>query len=211
MPGAGGDDEAFTGQELHLLLAVMAGNRQHQMTACPELPNVLVVDRCGECGFRYDLSAAEGAGGAISEGVETLARILGSPSRSLARRTRPETWSPLEYGCHVRDVLLVQRERLLLARREERPPLVPMGRDERVEHDGYSLQDPQSVANQLTEAARMFAHTLERLGPDDWDRTVIYNYPEARERSLRWLAVHTVHEVRHHLQDVQRQLVGEAN
>jgi hypothetical protein len=47
---------------------------------------------------------------------------------------------------------------------------------------------------------------LSRLSPDDWERTVMYNYPALFERSLRWVAVHTVHEVRHHVLDVQRGL-----
>src|SRR5438445_802990 len=33
-----------------------------------------------------------------------------------------------------------------------------------------------------------------------------YDPPKPLERSLRWVAVHTVHEVRHHLLDVRRQL-----
>jgi len=39
-----------------------------------------------------------------------------------------------------------------------------------------------------------------------WDRSVMYNYPEPRERSLRWGAVHTVHEIHHHTLDVRHQL-----
>jgi hypothetical protein len=113
----------------------------------------------------------------------------------------------------VRDVLLVQRERVLAARRVDRPSLEPMGRDERVEHDGYADQDPVRVARQLSDAAQMFANDLARLAPEDWARTVVYNYPERRPRyperrprSLRWVAVHTLHEVRHHLVDARRQL-----
>ena len=37
------------------------------------------------------------------------------------------------------------------------------------------------------------------------DRTLIYNYPEPAPRSIRWVAVHTLHEVMHHLGDVRRQ------
>jgi hypothetical protein len=82
-----------------------------------------------------------------------------------------------------------------------------MGRDERVEHDGYADQDPARVARQLTEAAHLFANDLSRLGVDDWDlRTVMYNYPTRLERTLRWVAMHTMHEVRHHLLDIRRQL-----
>ncbi len=81
-----------------------------------------------------------------------------------------------------------------------------MGRDERVELDGYGEQRTSDVARQLSDAAHLFANVLSRLDPKDWDRTVIYNYPKPSERSLRWVAVHTLHEVRHHLLDVQRQL-----
>ena len=81
-----------------------------------------------------------------------------------------------------------------------------MGRDERVEHDGYKDQDPTDVARELRDAARLFANVLQRLAPEDWSRTVVYSYPKPWERSLRWVAVHTVHEVRHHTLDVNRQL-----
>jgi hypothetical protein len=81
-----------------------------------------------------------------------------------------------------------------------------MGRDERVEHDGCTEQDPARVVRQLSEAAYLFANDLSRLAPEDWLRSVMYNYPERLDRSLRWVAMHTLHEVRHHLLDVRRQL-----
>jgi hypothetical protein len=70
----------------------------------------------------------------------------------------------------------------------------------------YADQDPADVARQLVDASNLFANVLSRLGPADWERTDIYNYPTRAERSLRWVAVHAVHEVRHHLLDVRRQL-----
>ncbi len=168
------------------------------------------MDRCAECGFEYDLAAAESAGPAIVAGVAPLLVVLGNGDRDgavdLARRPEPRTWSPLEYGCHVRDVLLVQRERVLTARRTDRPAFEPMGRDERVEHDGYARQDPGAVARQLADAAALFANVLARLGAEDWERTVVYGYPATLERTLRWVATHTLHEVRHHVLDVRRQV-----
>lgn len=81
-----------------------------------------------------------------------------------------------------------------------------MGRDERDFHDGYAEQDPVDVARQLTDAAQMLGNVLSRLARDDWDRIVVYHYPEASERSLRWVAVHTMHEAQHHHLDIRRQL-----
>ncbi len=161
---------------------------------------------CTECGFAYSLSEAEGAGSAITEACGELVAALSESGAELRSRREEKVWSPLEYACHVRDVLIVQRERVLLARREARPSLQAMGRDERVDHDGYAEQHPEDVARQLGDAARLFANVLGRLGPADWDRrTVMYNYPEPSERSLRWVAMHTLHEVRHHLLDIRRQ------
>lgn len=164
------------------------------------------MDRCDDCGFEYDLSKAPTSGPVIIEGVGELAQLVSPGTASVGTRQDPQTWSPLEYCCHVRDVLLVQRERVLLTRRSERPAFDAMGRDERVEHDGYAQQQPDDVARQLSDAARMFANVLSRLSPDDWERTAIYSYPTPTERSLRWVAAHTLHEVRHHLLDVRRQL-----
>jgi hypothetical protein len=163
------------------------------------------VDRCDECGFVYDLADAPGASRAITDGVSEIVAALQQAS-DVRDRPQADTWSPLEYACHMRDVLLVQRERVLGARRMDTPSFDPMGRDERVEHDGYSAQDPAAVLRQLSDAALLFTNVLDRFDDAAWDRTLMYNYPARMERPLRWVAVHTVHEVRHHLGDVQRQL-----
>jgi DinB superfamily len=165
------------------------------------------MEHCEECGFDYDLAEALAAGSAIIDGVAEVTDLLGSGRADLRTRRRSNTWSPLEYGCHLRDVLLVQRERVLAVRRVDCPTFDPMGRDERVEHDGYADQDPVRVSRQLTEAAYLYANDLSRLRPEDWKRrSAMYNYPTRSERSLRWIAMHALHEVRHHLLDVRRQL-----
>jgi DinB superfamily len=163
------------------------------------------MDRCAGCGFEYELADGPAAGLPIITGAAELGAVLTS-GREVRTRREPDIWSPLEYGCHVRDVLLVQRERVIAARLTDRPTIHPMGRDERVEYDGYAAQQPDRVARQLDDAAFLFANVLARLSPADWDRSLIYNYPTLSERSLRWVAVHTVHEVRHHLLDARRQL-----
>jgi hypothetical protein len=76
-----------------------------------------VADHCDECGFTYKLHLAPAAGEDIRERVAEVAAILRSRDIDTRSRTRSDVWSPLEYGCHLRDVLLVQRERVLAARR----------------------------------------------------------------------------------------------
>ena len=161
------------------------------------------MERCSECGFEYDLTVAADAGTSIVQGSTAFAELLLRGSSDLRARPSPQVWSPLEYGCHLRDVLLVQRERILLARREDAPTIEPMGRDERAEHDGYAVQDPRDVARQLHESALMMSNVLSRLSDDDWERMVMFRHRTPPERSIRWLAVHTLHEVRHHLLDAR--------
>jgi hypothetical protein len=120
------------------------------------------------------------------------------------QRPAPAVWSPLEYACHVRDVLLVQRERVLAMRRGFSGDASPMGRDERVEHDGYNEQQPDDVAVEIEHAAFLFANVLDHLEPGDWDLTIGYQFPQPERRSLRWVAVHTEHELVHHLHDIGR-------
>ncbi|WP_084509515.1 DinB family protein [Nocardia pseudovaccinii] len=161
---------------------------------------------CAECGFEYAPALVPEVSALTRGHAAEYAALLAGDGRVLRQRTAPDVWSPLEYACHVRDVLLAQRERVLLARRVDTPALEPMGRDERVEHDGYNEQHPADVARQLDDAALLFANVLDRLTRADWDRTIIYNFPQRQERPLRWLALHTLHELRHHLLDIRRQL-----
>lgn len=156
-------------------------------------------DHCAECGFDWRLDEADRAAASIRAGVTEMAVTL-NDCPDARRRRIPAQWSPLEYGCHVRDVLLVQRERIRLARRSDTPALVTMGRDERAEHDGYADQDLAEVAWEPVMAVRLPANVLDRLG-DDRNKSVLYNYPDRTERDRRWVALHTVHEVRHHQLD----------
>lgn len=165
-----------------------------------------MTEPCAGCNFTYDLRRAAAAGDDLRALATEAVVLLSNNKIDVRARPRPDVWSPLEYACHLRDVLLVQRERVLAARRTNGAECASMGREERAEHDGYNEQDPADVARQLADAAALFSNVLARFSADDWDRTVIYHYPETHERSLRWVAVHTVHELQHHLLDIRRQL-----
>lgn len=167
---------------------------------------------CAECGFDDEALAAADAPSALREVGRRfrapLTRFLPGeePSAIVTARPSPDVWSGLEYACHLRDVLAVQRERLAQALVEERPSLVPMGRNERVVRDRYNEQDPPTVATELATNAEALAADVEVLTPDQLARTVLYNYPERQERTVLWMIRHTVHEGHHHLLDVGRSL-----
>src|SRR3954451_9512852 len=163
------------------------------------------MERCEGCGFAYDLELAPVAGDQILALASQISTMIGKRDVAVVtKRPNVQTWSMLEYACHVRDVLLVQRERVLMALRVDEPNVEPMGRDERVDADGYNEQRPVDVCRQLNDAALLFSGVLRRLDDESWERTLIYNYPQPSPRSLKWVAVHTLHELTHHLADVQR-------
>ena len=167
---------------------------------------------CAECGFSYDSLS-------VPDAIDTL-RGLGKRYRiPLTRGLKGEdldallrahpldgTWSALEYACHVRDVMAVQRERLGHALVEPGFRPEPMRRDERVTELDYNAQDPVTVADDLAANATSLASFAENLSEEDLGLTMIYNYPEVVDRPLSWVVVHTVHEGEHHLLDVGRVL-----
>ena len=160
---------------------------------------------CAGCDFVYDETSYAAAAASIRSGAAELAEAVAplDPSAASARPA-PEVWSPVEYACHLRDVLLVQRERAILALVSDEPPkLAPMSRDERVGIEGYAASATEDVARQLVDAAALFTNLLDGLDDAGWARTLVYNYPTVQERTLRWLAVHTLHEVHHHRRDVR--------
>ncbi len=114
----------------------------------------------------------------------------------------------MEYAGHVRDVLLVARERTLNARRENGTRVVTMGPNERVAWGEYDDLEPAEAADEIKLAANWLARTWEQIPNDEWDRTLLYNYPEPMLRPLSWLAAHIVHEVVHHRLDLERLTVS---
>jgi S-DNA-T family DNA segregation ATPase FtsK/SpoIIIE len=161
---------------------------------------------CDECGLVYaSIAVTDIPNALVAFGPIYRARLGVDPSR-LRARPSPEIWSALEYSCHVRDVLEVQRGRLLLALAEDRPTFIPMGRVERVTRDRYNDQDPLIVADELEAAATAIGAAFGGLDAEQWERTGIYNWPTASERSMVWLGRHTIHEGQHHLRDIDAAL-----
>jgi len=167
---------------------------------------------CTECGFSYDavsvpeaLEALRGFGKRYR--IPLTRGLKGEDLDALLRAHSIDgTWSALEYACHMRDVLMVQHERLAHALVEPGFTPEPMRRDERVVEQDYNGQDPATVADDLAAHSGSVATFGENLTDDQLSLTMIYGYPEIAERPLSWVLVHTVHEGEHHLLDIARVL-----
>src|SRR5207247_1794583 len=102
------------------------------------------VERCEECGFDYGAIARDDVPGALRAlGVRYRDVLSDIDDAVLRAHPLPDTWSALEYSCHMRDVFRVQRERVQLALSEEEPVFAPMRRDERVIEERYNEQQPR--------------------------------------------------------------------
>jgi S-DNA-T family DNA segregation ATPase FtsK/SpoIIIE len=172
--------------------------------------STLEMDRCDSCSFVYaDVNAPAIPAQLAAFGIQYTALLL-PPGRSAVwfdiLRTRPAegVWSALEYACHVRDVFLVQRDRLYTALVEETPTFTPMYRDQRVTLARYNVQNPEEVATQLATAAQLIAQAFQALDAAQFQRRCIYNFPAPTERSLLWVGQHMIHEGEHHFRDIER-------
>ncbi len=164
--------------------------------------------RCDGCGYDYDRAVRQDLPDRIRSGAADHShRLTENPVAALRAHPVEGMWSALEYGCHVRDVLLVQYQRILRADAEDEPVFEPMRRDERVVEDRYNEQDPSTVADELDAAAERLASLLEALDERGWRRTGLYSYPEPQLRDVEWIARHTIHELEHHRGDVDRLLL----
>ncbi len=165
---------------------------------------------CAECGFTYESVPTDKLAGTLREmGPRYRTAMAASGPKAASRRPAPEVWSPLEYACHVRDVLLVQRDRAVVALVEDNPGFARMYRDERVELCLYSEEPLAQVLDDLAMSARLCATVFDGLDQAAWERPLVYNLPSAEAdgpNNVAWLARHTVHEGEHHLMDVNRGL-----
>ena len=160
------------------------------------------MDSCPGCGYAYDTDAAGLPARLASFGPAYADALRDRADRAVRARPGDGTWSALEYACHVRDVLLVQRDRVYDALVEDTPRTRPMHRDDRPALARYNEQDPAVVVAQLAMAADLIAGAFAVLEAAQLDRRLVYTYPAPVERSVLWLGQNAVHEAHHHLQDV---------
>lgn len=161
------------------------------------------MERCDGCGFVWEAVERDEIGPRAVAGAAAVTALLTSePDRALLRPT-PQRWSMVEYGAHVRDVLLTVRDRLVIGLVEDDPGFKPLYRDERVDLGLYRADTVADVAAEIGPAAAMFARLFEAIEPEALVRTVQYGFPAPATRTLLWMGQQAVHETEHHLHDME--------
>lgn len=155
-------------------------------------------ETCPDCGFAAADVAGEQVAGLVTAFTAPWGAVLARPGA----RTRPSelVWSPLEYGCHVRDVCALFTERLALLRDRDEPTFANWDQDATALERDYATQDPQTVAVALIEAAGTVAGTYAGVTEAGRGRRGIRSNGD--EFTVETLGTYHLHDVVHHLHDV---------
>ncbi|MGN8244226.1 DinB family protein [Cellulomonas soli] len=155
--------------------------------------------RCPECGFAAADVAASEIAATLRDLVPRWVSVLHRPDARV--RPAPATWSALEYGAHVRDVMRVFGTRVQLMVEQDDPVFENWDQDATALADRYDQQDPVVVADELAEAAEVTAARFDAVGDDAWDRTGLRANGSAF--TVRTLGQYFLHDPVHHLHDVR--------
>jgi hypothetical protein len=151
---------------------------------------------CAECGYDSVTVGREDVGPMIRANAAAWTHILGRGD-AVRRRPRPDVWSPLEYGCHVRDVCRIYDYRLGLILQEDDPTYPNWDQDETAVTERYGEQDPAVVARELRAAADQLAARFDAVRDDEWSRTG--NRSDGARFTVDTFARYLVHDIVHHV------------
>lgn len=160
----------------------------------------VVERRCPECGF--DASALDPAqvGQMVRDTAAAWLEVLARPEGELRGRPSDDRWSPLEYACHVRDVLRIYDQRLALMLTEDGPHFANWDQDATAVDDRYNDQGPAEVGRALASAAGPLADRFDGVAGDAWQRTG--HRSDGATFTVDTFARYFIHDPVHHLVDV---------
>ena len=154
---------------------------------------------CPECGFDASSFAREDIAQMIRESTARWQAVLARAD--VLRRPRDDTWSPLEYGCHVRDLYRVGDGRIEMMLDEENPMFPDWDQNASAIEERYAEQDPRMIAYELDAVARHVAARLDAVRGAQWDR------PGRRSNGSQFTvesyARYLIHDPLHHEYDVR--------
>jgi len=160
---------------------------------------------CAGCGLVAADGTVASLAGRVRDEAHRWAAVLGDADDDAVRaRPEPGTWSALEYGAHVRDVLSVFTERIVRTRAEDQPELGWWDHEAAIEDGWDNESDVAAVVDDLARNASHLTEALDLVPADAWDRTATRRDGEAF--TIELLARFALHEVAHHRVDAERSL-----
>ncbi len=158
-----------------------------------------MIERCVECGFDgslwTDADAIEAVAG-LPERWRTA--VAGLDRAQIERRPVARMWSIGEYTIHVRESVFGMRFGLDLALAGHAPIDKPDEPDFNPEPKRVDLDRAlREFESEVTELCRR----LRELAPERWGASINLGGDEI---DVHWMVRHTLHDVTHHLGDVDR-------
>jgi len=153
---------------------------------------------CPECGLTAGDVAPSDIAARVRADLPRWAAVLARPDART--RPAPDTWSPTEYACHVRDVFALFRERIQLMLDQDDPQFANWDQDETAIADDYASQDPSVVSARLITEGEALAETFDSVPEGSWNRTG--RRSNGSEFTVTTLAQYFLHDIVHHLHDV---------
>jgi DinB superfamily len=153
---------------------------------------------CPECGFDASTCSPATTPGTLAGMLPRWRAVLRRPDAAV--RPDPNTWSALEYACHVRDVFTLFDHRLRLMVTEDGARFEDWDQDRTAVEQDYAGADPAGVDAALTAAGEQIAASFGRVPEQDWARTGTRS--NGSEFTVLTFARYFLHDVVHHLHDV---------
>jgi hypothetical protein len=115
-------------------------------------------------------------------------------------RPRPNIWSALEYGCHVRDVFRLFDKRLVMMLTLDTPTFANWDQDKTAVDDRYDLQDPVVVRREIVFAGDQLADRFDSVADAEWGRKGLRS--DGATFTIDTFGRYLLHDPIHHLWDV---------
>lgn len=163
------------------------------------------MDACPQCGDHPAALPPSRLGELAEERAAGWRRFLGDADEGYLRRIpEPGVFSPIQYGAHVRGILTVYTDRMVLAL-EQDTPTVPLYNPPQEEWERYNELDAGALADDIGAQARRLADLVAQMEPEGWSRTVVNDRGVYGMYSftVAGLACNAVHEAHHHLLDAK--------
>ncbi len=161
--------------------------------------------RCEQCGLEAATVPREQLGERYFVAAEEWVQIL-RENPAVEARPAPAVWSPLEYGAHVRDVLVITGQRLELMLTTDDARFANWDQDETALTERYGEQDPEQVAEELEAAAQRLVSQIAEIEARAWERGGTRS--DGSVFTVTTFLQYVLHDVVHHLWDVTGQPDG---
>lgn len=153
---------------------------------------------CPECSFDASTATPATVARTVQNMLPRWRNVLRRPDA--AERPDEDTWSALEYACHVRDVFSLFDQRLNLMLDGDNARFENWDQDRTAVEKDYANADPAVVSAELTAEGEQIAESFAGVREADWGRKGLRS--NGSVFTVLTLAQYFLHDVVHHLHDV---------